>query len=81
MSAAIEAAEHALSLLEEALGQVDDSDGALSVVMAPGGGSYPVYPHDGDQVPFDLVQHPVRADAQPAVGTAEERARRRRIVS
>ena len=22
-----------------------------------GGGLYPVYPHDGDQVPFDLVQH------------------------
>src|ERR1700722_15234157 len=46
-----------------------------------GGGLYPVYPHDGDQVPFDLVQHPVRADAQPAVGAADERARRRRIVS
>ena len=29
-----------------------------------GGSSYPVYPLDGDQVPFDLVQHPVRADAQ-----------------
>jgi hypothetical protein len=41
-----------------------------------GGGLYPVYPHDGDQVPFDLVQHPVRADAQPAVGAADERARR-----
>jgi hypothetical protein len=41
------------------------------------GGLYPVYPHDGDQVPFDLVQHPVRADAQPAVGAADERARRR----
>jgi len=35
-----------------------------------------LYPHDGDQVSFDLVQHPVRADAQPAVGTADERARR-----
>jgi hypothetical protein len=22
-----------------------------------GGGLYPIYPHDGDQVPFDLVQH------------------------
>jgi hypothetical protein len=38
------------------------------------GGLYPVYPRDGDQVPFDLVQHPLRADAQPAVGAAEERA-------
>ncbi len=46
-----------------------------------GGSLYPVYPHDGDQVPFDLVQHPVRANAQPAVGAADERARRRRIVS
>jgi hypothetical protein len=46
-----------------------------------GGGLYPVYPHDGDQVPFDLAQHPVRADAQPTVGTADERARRRRIAS
>ena len=34
MSAAIEAAEHALSLLEEALGQVDDPDGELGAVMA-----------------------------------------------
>ena len=53
-------------------------------VAAPGvgsGGLYPVYPHDGDQVPFDLVQHPVRAGAQPAIGAADERARRRRIVS
>ena len=32
--AAIEAAEHALSLLEEALGQVDDSDGELGAVSA-----------------------------------------------
>jgi hypothetical protein len=46
-----------------------------------GGGLYPVYPHDGNQVPFDLLQHPVRADAQPAVATPDERARRRRIVS
>jgi hypothetical protein len=44
-------------------------------LTGPGGGLYPVYPHDGDQVPFDLVQHRVRADAQPTVGTAEERAR------
>jgi hypothetical protein len=29
------------------------------------------------QVPFDLVQHTVRADAQPAVGAADERARSR----
>jgi hypothetical protein len=33
------------------------------------------------RVPFDLIQHPVRADAQPAVCAADERARRRRIVS
>jgi len=46
-----------------------------------GGSLYPVYPYDGDQVPFDLVQHPVRADAQPTVGAADERARRRWIVS
>ncbi len=46
-----------------------------------GGSLYPVYPHDGDQVPFDLVQHPVRADAQPTVGATDERARRRWIVS
>jgi hypothetical protein len=39
------------------------------------GGLYPVYRDDGDQVPFDLVQDPVRADAQPAVGAADERAR------
>ena len=45
-----------------------------------GGGLYPAYPHDGDQVPFDLVQHPVGADAQPAVATPDERARRRRIA-
>jgi hypothetical protein len=45
------------------------------------GGLYPVYPHDGNQVPFDLVQHPERADTQPTVGTADERARRRRIES
>ena len=45
------------------------------------GSLYPVYPHDGDQVPFDLIQHPVRTDAQPTVGAADERARRRRIVS
>ena len=45
------------------------------------GSLYPVYPHDGDQVLFDLIQHPVRTDAQPAVGAADERARRRRIVS
>jgi hypothetical protein len=32
------------------------------------GSLYTVYPHDGDQVPFDLIQHPVRTDAQPAVG-------------
>src|ERR1700745_2048593 len=42
-----------------------------------GGGLYPVYPDDGDQVPFDLVQDPVRADAQRAVGVAEETARGR----
>jgi hypothetical protein len=42
---------------------------------------YPVYTHDGDQVPFDLVQHPVRADAQPAVGVPDERAWGCRIVS
>jgi hypothetical protein len=36
------------------------------------GGLYPVYPHDGDQVPFDLIQHSVRANAQPTVGTADE---------
>jgi hypothetical protein len=41
----------------------------------------PVYPHDGDQVPFDLLQYPVRANAQPAVGAADKRVRRRRIVS
>jgi hypothetical protein len=35
----------------------------------------PVYPHDCDQVLFDLLQHSVRADAQPAVGTADERSR------
>jgi hypothetical protein len=46
-----------------------------------GGTLYPVYPHDGDQVPFDLIQHPVRTDAQPTVGAADERAQRRRIVS
>jgi hypothetical protein len=46
--------------------------GRLPVLESVGGGLYPVYPHDGDQVPFDLVQHPVRADAQPAVGAAEE---------
>jgi len=45
------------------------------------GSLYPVYPHDGDQVPFDLIQHPVRTDAQPTVGAADERAQRRRIVS
>lgn len=32
--AAIEAAEHALSLLEEAFGQVDDSDGELGAIQA-----------------------------------------------
>jgi hypothetical protein len=46
-----------------------------------GGSLYLVYPHDGDQVPFDLIQHPVRTDAQPTVGAADERAQRRRIVS
>jgi hypothetical protein len=30
---------------------------------------------------FDLIQHPVRADAQPTVGTADERSQRSRIVS
>jgi hypothetical protein len=29
------------------------------------GSLYPVYPHNGDQVPFDLIQHPVRTDTQP----------------
>jgi len=28
---------------------------------------------------FDLIQHPVRADAQPPVGTADERSQRSRI--
>jgi hypothetical protein len=51
--------------LPEALCQLPDS-----VV----GSLYPVYPHDGDQVPFDLIQHSVRADAQPTVGTADERS-------
>ena len=55
---------------------------ALCQLLESVGGSLcPVYPHDGDQVPFDLVQHPVRADAQPTVGAADERARRRWIVS
>ena len=45
------------------------------------GSLYPVYPHDGDQVSFDLVQHPVRTDAQPTVGAADERAGRGWIVS
>ena len=55
---------------------------ALCQLLEPVGGSlYPVYPHDGDQVPFDLVQQPVRTDAQPTVGAADERARRRWIVS
>ena len=45
------------------------------------GSLYAVYPHDGNQVPFDLIQHPVRTDAQPTVGAAGERVRRRRIVS
>jgi hypothetical protein len=31
---------------------------------------------DGDQVLLDLIQHPVRAGAQPAVGTADERSQR-----
>ena len=45
------------------------------------GSLYPVYPHDSDQVLFDLIQHPVRTDAQPTVGAADERAQRHRIVS
>ena len=44
------------------------------------GSLYAVYPHDGDQVLFDLIQHPVRTDAQPTVGAADERAQRRRIL-
>jgi hypothetical protein len=64
-------------LADEVFAAVD----ALQLPGSVGGGLYPVYPHDGDQVPFDLVQHPIRADAQPAVGAADERAWRRRIVS
>jgi hypothetical protein len=39
-----------------------------------------IYPHDSDQVLFNLVQHPVRADVQPTIGAADERVRRRWIV-
>ena len=63
-------------------GRSQCSTGALCQLLeSVVGGLYPVYPHDGDQVPFDLIQHSVRANAQPTVGTADERARRRRIVS
>ena len=36
------------------------------------GSLYAVYPYDGDQVSFDLMQHPVRTDAQPTVGAADD---------
>ena len=74
-----------LELPHSTAGDFDEPDHMADAVGVSWGGwlgsLYPVYSHDGDQVLFDLIQHSVRADAQPTVGTADERSQRSRIVS